>query len=185
MTQSVNVTLPKLKVVAAINKDIDAVISMAKDVQRLIGEAGLQSLMHLKAHGDVGPVNRLLVGLPKGVRRTALASWLLTHGALAVNTDAVSKKTKVLTYDKNKSTDPEAAMVDPWFDHLPEKAIDEVFDLQKAIHSLLAKAKGKPVKVGGKLLSADVATDMLKGIGALVGEEFVGAAVAIAPEATV
>ena len=172
--------LPVLKGIAAINKEIDTVCNLAKDVQRMIGDAGLQALMHLKAHGDIGPCNRLQVGLPKGVRRVALASWLLAHGSLKVNTDQGTRKTAPLSYDKSKATNPEAAMADPWFDHLPEKAIDEVFDLQKAIHVLLQKAKGKPVTVNGKLLDASVATDMLKGIGALVGETFEGEAVAMA-----
>lgn len=166
--------LPALKLIAAINKDIDTVIGLANDVQRMIGECGLQALMHLDKHGDIGPCNRLQVGLPKGVRRTALASWLLAHGSLKVNTDPGTRKTAPLAYDKSKKTDALAAMADPWFEHLPEKPLDEVFDLQRAIHMILQRAKGKPVTVHGKVLPAAVANDMLRGIGALVGETFEG-----------
>jgi hypothetical protein len=168
------VALPKLLAVAAINKGIDDVIKAAGSLQIAIGEVGVQALMHLAAHGDIGPVNRLMVGLPKGVRRNALGSWMLAHGSLKVNMDAGTRKTAPIAFDKAKKTDALAAMQDPWYSHAPEKELSEVFDLQRAIHMILQRAKGKACLLNGKTLSPAEAVDRLKAIGALAGETFEG-----------
>jgi len=164
--------LPKVLVIADLNKAIDALCKSAQGMQAKIQEVGVQALMHLKAHGDIGPVNRLFVGLPKGMRKQALGSWLLAHGGLEVNTTADTKKTQPLKFSKAKKTNPEAAMADPWFEHLPEKGIDEVFDLQRALHGLLVRAKGKTIVLHGKPMGSDHAVDMLKAIAAMAGEDY-------------
>jgi hypothetical protein len=166
------ITLPKALAAADLNKAIDALCKSAQGMQAKVQEVGVQALMHLKAHNDVGPVNRLYVGLPKGMRKQALGSWLLAHGALEVNTTADTKKVMPLKFSKTKKTNPEAAQADPWFEHLPEKAIDEVFDLQRAIHGLLVRAKGKTIQLHGKVMTADHATDTLKALAAMAGEDY-------------
>lgn len=166
------VVLPTLLSIAALNKAVDEVCKSAQDIQGKIGEVGVQALMHLAKTGDIGPANRLMVGLPKGLRRNALGSWLLTHGALEVNADAGTKKTAPLKFAKGKTTNALAAMADPWFSHQPEKPLDTVFDLQRAIHVMLARAKGKSIVMSGKPVDATKATDMLKSMAAMVGEEY-------------
>lgn len=166
------VVLPTMLAIAALNKGIDALCKDANDMQTRIGEIGIQCLMHLAKSGDIGPANRLMVGLPKGVRRNALGSWLLTHGALEVNADAGTKKAQPVKFAKGKVTNVEAAMADPWYSHQPEKPLDTVFDLQRAIHVMLTRAKGKTITVHGKELSAVDATDRLKALAAMVGETF-------------
>jgi hypothetical protein len=166
------VVLPTMLAIAALNKGIDDLCKDATSIQSRIGEVGIQCLMHLEANGDIGPANRLLVGLPKGVRRNALGSWMLTHGALSVNADAGTKKTAPVKFDKSKKTNVQAALADPWFSHQPEKPLDTVFDLQRAIHVMLTRAKGKTIMVHGKAVDPTIAGDMLKSMAALVGESF-------------
>lgn len=163
--------MPKVLVLADLNKAIDGLIKQVASVQVAIQTVGVQALMHLKAHGDNGPVNRLFIGLGKGVRKQALGSWLIAHGALEVNTAADTRKTMPLKYTKAKQTDPEAAMQDPWYEHLPEKDISDIFDLQKAIHGILQRAQGKTIQLHGKTMSVDHAADTLKALAAMAGEE--------------
>jgi len=163
--------LPKVLALADLNKAIDACIDQAASLSDAIQTVGVQALMHLGAHGDVGPINRFYLGLSKGVRRQALGSWLLAHGALEVNMDNGTRKTMPLKFSKAKKTNPEAALADPWYTHQPEKEISEVFDLQKAIHGLLVRAKGKTVTLHGKVLSVDHAADTLRALAAMAGEE--------------
>ena len=164
-------SMPEALSSADLVKAIDKVCKDSQTLQARIQVVGVQALMHLGAHGDIGPVNRLLVGLGKGTRRSALGSWLLAHGGLVVNDSMATRKTAPLKYSKDKQTSPEAALADPWFDHLPEKEISDVFDLQKAIHAILGKCAGKQIKVGGKVLGKDVASDALKALAVLGGEE--------------
>jgi hypothetical protein len=167
------VVMPTMLAIAALNKGIDDICRDASDIQTRIGEIGVQCLLHLEKSGDIGPVNRLMVGLPKGVRRNALGSWLLTHGSLEVNPDAGTKKSQPVKFARGKKTNVAAAMADPWYSHQPEKPLDTVFDLQRAIHVLLTRAKGKTIKVHGKDLSTQDANDRLKALAAMVGEEFI------------
>ena len=163
--------LPKALALADLNKAIDGCIKQASTLADNIQEVGVQALMHLAAHGDVGPINRFFLGLSKGVRRQALGSWLLAHGSIEVNMDNGTRKTMPLKFTKAKKTNAEAAMADPWFNHQPEKDISEVFDLQKAIHGILQRAKGKTIQLHGKVMSVDHAADTLKALAAMAGEE--------------
>lgn len=146
---------------AELVKSIDAWgkrgVAWAKDGQVI----ALSCLKQLADHGDVGFVNRLYLSMPKGTKSSAMASWLLTHGALVANTDRATKATKPFAYTKDKQTDLAAASADPWFDHKPEPAADAVFDLQKALVQVLKKANGKEL----------VHAELLEGIRALVGDE--------------
>lgn len=165
-------TLPKALALADLNKAIDACLKSANTLQQTLQTLGVQALMHLKAHGDVGPVNRMLVGFPKGLRRNAFGSWLMAHGALEVNTTPDTKKLMPVKYVKSKATNPEAAQADPWYSHLPEKGLDEVFDLQKAIHGILQRAKGKTITLHGKTMDEAHARDTLKALAGMAGETY-------------
>lgn len=164
--------MPALLSVADLNKAIDNCIKSMTGIQAKVQTIGVQALMHLEKHGDIGPVNRLMVGMPTGMRRQALASWLLSYGALSINTGE-DKKTKVFNFDKAKKTNAEGANGDPWYNHLPaQNDVSNVFDLQKAIHGLLTRAKGKTIMLHGKTLSVEHAVDALKTLAALAGEDY-------------
>ncbi len=146
-------------------KDIEAnIVKIAKTgaaLDALIQATGVGVLVHFAEHHDAAIVNRLYLALPAGSRKTAFASWLLAYGAVMVN-NGENKKERPFLWDKEKETKPEAAAEDMWYNHKPEKPLDEVFDLQKAVRSLLAKA-GK----AGKLEHGD--GDTLKALAKCVG----------------
>lgn len=138
-----------MKTLADINKAIDSITKSGAKLDALIQSTAVSVLEHFAEHKDTGLVNRLYLAMPKGSRSTALASWLLAYCAVTPNTDAATKKEQPFRFAKDKQTRPEAGAEDMWYTHKPEKAVDEVFDLQKAMRSLLSKAsKAKTLNHG-------------------------------------
>lgn len=154
--------MKKFADVAALNKEIAAIKVAGAKLDSRIQTAAVAVLEHFAQHHDNGLVNRLYHAMPAGSRKAALTSWLLTHCAVSANTDKATKHEQPFVYDRSKKTDPEAGEADPWYSHKPDKAPDEVFDLQKAVRSLLAKAgKAESIKGGD--------ADTLKALAAAVG----------------
>lgn len=151
-----------MKTIAELNKSIDAIKRSGQKLDALIQTTAVEVLEHFAQHKDTGVVNRLYLAMPKGARSSALASWLLAYGALVPNTDGTTKKEQPFRYSADKATKPEAAAADMWYDHKPEKAVDEVFDLQKAVRMILKKAGAAP-----KLAHGDA--NSLKALAAAVG----------------
>lgn len=135
---------------AALIKRIDTLNTAAQKMGEEYQEVGLLCLTHLANHGDIGPCNRLLLGMPKSTRRLAMATWMVAHGALVPNRDNGTRNTSPLVYSKDKKTDVEAAAQEKWYEAAPEREISDVFDLQVAIKQLIARAKGKHLKIGGE-----------------------------------
>lgn len=150
------------KEMKVIDVEIKAIAAAGKKLDDRIQKAGIDVLEHFAEHKDTGLVNRLYLALSRGARKTAMASWLLAYCAVVPNTDPKTKADQPFIYDKTKKTDPLAAAQDAWYDHKPDATPDEVFDLQKAVKALLAKA-GK----AGSIKGGDGET--LKGLAALVG----------------
>jgi hypothetical protein len=137
----------------ALNKAIESAIrksvSLDADLQRI----GLSALNHLSLHGDIGPINRVLTALGKGTRKASLAQWFLNHGALAKNEDEATKGEKPFVYDKKRVTNMEAAHEQHWTEAKKPEELADVFDVNKALWSLIARAK-KAGKVSNKELFA-------------------------------
>jgi hypothetical protein len=159
--------------VADLNKEIDACHSGAQKVQMAYQACAVHVLERLGAHGDVGPVNRLILGMPKSTRRLAMSSWLLAYGAVVLNTDKSTMATMPFKFSKDKTTDPDAAALDMWYDHMPEKAIQDTFDLQVAIRALIHRAKGKTLMIGGEV-HTEAAAALLKAMAAGAGIAYEG-----------
>ena len=141
--------MKKFADVASLNKEIAAIKVAGAKLDSRIQTAAVGVLEHFEEHKDNGMVNRLYHAMSAGSRKSALTSWLLAHCAVSANTDKATKQEQPFVYDRNKKTDPEAGEADPWYSHKPEKAPDEVFDLQKAVRALLSKAeKAKDLKGG-------------------------------------
>ena len=148
--------------VEALKKEIDSLKKAGSSLDARIHRAGVAVLVHFAEHKDTGLINRLYDALPRGARKTAWVSWILTYAAVVANTDKATKEEKPFVYAKDKATNPEGGDADPWYNHKPEKAPDEVFDLQKAVKAILAKAgKAKSIKNGN--------ADALKALAAAVG----------------
>lgn len=130
-----------MKTLSELNAAIATIAKSGQKLDKLIQDTGVQVLEHFSEHKDTGLVNRLYTALPKGARKSAMASWLLTHCAVAPNLDPKAKMEQPFVYAKDKTTDPVAAAQDPWYDHKPDKPVDEIFDLQKAVRQLLGKVQ--------------------------------------------
>lgn len=128
-----------MKTIAEINKAIDGIAKSGAKLDKAIQDTGVAVLEHFAEHKDTGLVNRLYLALPKGARKAALAAWLLKFCAVVPNTDTKTKGEQPFVYAKDKTTDALAAAQSPWYDYKPEKAVDEMFDLQKAVRGLLTK----------------------------------------------
>lgn len=133
-------------------KLIEGIASRGKRLDADIQLAGLSCLQHLADHGDIGQVNRLYLALGKGARKSALTSWLLAYGSVVANDDKGTMGEAPFKYTKEKTTNVEGAMADPWYDHKPDQAPDEVFDLMKAVEAIIKKAAGKQL-VHGEILT--------------------------------
>lgn len=151
---------PQLLALTLINKAIDSVNSRAAKLQDEYQDVAVQALMHHTETGDVGPLNRLQAGMPKGVRTTAMGTWILAHAAVELNKDMATKKSMPFRHTKQKEAKVDLAISVKWYDLLPEKALDEVFDLSKAIEMVIRKAKADGItgiKVGGVVIDAEAA----------------------------
>lgn len=151
-----------MKTIAELNKTIASIKLAGAKLDGMIQECGVNVIEHFAEHKDNGVLNRLFFALPKGARATAFTSWVLTHCAVVANKDAKTKADQPFVYAKDKVSDPLAAAQDMWFNHKPEKAPDQVFDLQVAVRQLLAKAGKAP-----GILHGDV--DTLKALAKCVG----------------
>ena len=125
---------------ATINKEIAAIKVAGSKLDDRIQACAVDVLEHFAEHKDTGMVNRLYLALSKGARTSAMASWLLAYCAVKPNTEISTKKEQPFAYDKDKQTNVEGGRNDMWFNHKPDKAVDEIFDLQKAFRALMAKA---------------------------------------------
>lgn len=135
-----------------LNKAIDSIASRAKKLDADIQVAGLSAIQHIAKCGDIGPINRLFLALGAGHRKSALTSWLLAYAPVKAN-DGESKKEKPFVNDTTRPALLEQATQDPWFEHKPEPAPDEVFDVRAAVAAILKKAMTRNV-ADGKFVEA-------------------------------
>lgn len=150
------------KDIAVLRKAIKTIYTGGVIRDKLIQDTAVGVIEHHAEHHATALVNELFLALSKGDRKTAMASWLLAYASVAVNTDANTKTERPFVYDGTKVDKPEAAAEDMWYNHKPEKAIDETFDLQKAVRAILKRAG-----TAGKLEHGD--GDTLKALAKCVG----------------
>lgn len=135
--------------VVELGKRIDGVKATGAKLDREIHTLALSALAQLGEHGNTNFVNRLYVSMPAGSRRQALTSWFLAYGSLVANDDKKTKKEQPFRFSKDKTTNIDGGMADPWFDHSKDKDPDQVFDLQEALANLISRAQAASKK--GKL----------------------------------
>lgn len=124
-----------------LNRKIDALGKALAKGEADIQALGLVCLMHLDAHGDTMPLNRLINVLRRG-QHEAFMQWVLAFGKCAKNTDKATMDTQPVVYAKVRVTDIEGATEKPWFEFADSKAdaVKKAFDLQQAVASLIKKA---------------------------------------------
>lgn len=109
----------------------------------------------MEQHGDYTLLVNLYLALPKGSRRGSMAAWIMRYSKLTANDDKATKADKPFLLDKAKANDLVGAAAEMWYDAgEPEQAPDEILDVQKAVHALLAKVK-KAKEAGTKIKGLD------------------------------
>ena len=146
-------TTKQMTLITDARKLDEAIIKIARAGTKLTNDvqlAGVSAIALMSKANDIGSVNRLYVAVAgsKGMRASALASWLLTYCAVNANVDPATKKDKPFVYAKDKQYNVEGAAADLWANHKPDADPDEVFDLQKALAVLVKKAKAKALADG-------------------------------------
>lgn len=154
---------------AELNKAIDELNSSASKMGDRYQEVGLACLQHLKDHGDIGPCNRLYLGMPKSTKSLAMGRWLILYGALKINGDRTTNKAQPMIFDKSKETDMDGAMAEKWWEAAPDRHITDEIDLQVAIKSLLNRLKDKRIIVGGVRKSPGEVETAVRTMASLVG----------------
>jgi hypothetical protein len=138
-----------------LNRKIDALGKRNEAIEGDIQALGLECVKHTEAHGDTGPMNRLVNVLRRGQHK-AFVTWALTYGKFVKNFDKVTKETQPLSFAKAKVTDIEGATENPWFTFADAKdeAIEKAFDLSAAVKALIKRAAGKVGAEDMKVLEA-------------------------------
>lgn len=143
-------------------KDIDAGIkslaSRGKKFDADVQNIALSIVAHTEAHSDYTKAEALYQALPAGSRRASLVQWFLAFGKIrSLDPKIAEDKAKmdagaVFAFDRDKRTNLEGAHKTMWHSMgKPESKPSEVFDVQKAAASLLARMRkaqeaGVPIK---------------------------------------
>lgn len=104
------------------------------------------------ASGDIGPINRLYLAMPKGTKSAGMAEWLITFAGVQAN-EGEDKKTKPFLHDKERESDEAGGQKEPWYNFQPEKKPDQVFDILAAVRQVITKAQKASSVEHGDLLS--------------------------------
>lgn len=118
---------------------------------------GIACLTHIDAHGDVMPLNRLVLALQRSQTRP-FVEWALAFGKVQRNMAADSKATMPLRFDGSRTTDLDGAADKTWDEFAPTKAesVARAFDLQAAVLKVLKEAakSGQPQSIIDALADA-------------------------------
>lgn len=133
-------------------KEIDAGIkslaNRGKKFDADVQAIAISIVAHTEAHSDYTKAEALYQALPAGSRRASLVQWFLAFGKIrALNPKIAEDRAKmdagaVFAFDRDKRTDIEGAHKTMW--HAmgkPEAKPADVFDVQKAALSLLARMR--------------------------------------------
>lgn len=141
-----------------LDKRIAGIKASGAKLDKEIHVVAVSAISRVADHGDVGYVNRLYLALPKGARKAAMTSWVLTYAGVVANDDKATKADKPFAFSKEKATDVPGSIADPWYDHKPDADPDQVYDLQKAIDAIVKKAK----KPGRQLVNAELLVKLVE-----------------------
>lgn len=126
------------------NVELEAIIAGIKadgsSLDSRIQQAGLKAMAHAADHKDAHYLNLLFHALSKGHRKTAYVAWVIAFAKVNQNDDKEAAKKVPFVMSKTKAGDLQEAAKQEWFTFKPEPEVIEMFDLDKAIASLLKRA---------------------------------------------
>jgi len=138
-------------------KNVKAIATMGKKADTLIHESAMFALEQVNVHGNSNFVNQLTSALSASMRKEALVVWFLDFGMVRRNT-----KDNTLEYAGKKELKIDGEVISgtdilpyaddqPFYTYTKEIAPASVYDVQKAILSIMKRAAkfnkdGKPVE---------------------------------------
>lgn len=152
-----------------LNKAIDDLNTSASKQADRYQEVGLACLQHLLDSGDIGPCNRLYLGMPKSQRRLAMGTWMLKHAGLKINPAKDTRDTMPFAFNKAKATNMDTATSEKWWDSVKEREVTTEVDIQVAIKQMLNRCKDKTILIGGVRHAPGEAEVALRTMCSLVG----------------
>ena len=131
-----------------IDEGIKSLANRGKKFDADVQNIALSIIAHTEAHSDYTKAEALYQALPAGSRRASLVQWFLAFGKIrALDPKVAEDKAKrdagaIFAFDRDKRTDMEGAHKTLWHSMgKPEAKPSEVFDVQKAAMSLLARMR--------------------------------------------
>lgn len=141
---------------APITKELASIKTAAAKLDTRLQVVGMSILAHINEHHNITLFNQLLDSMGKGHRKTAMVEWALANGTISKNeVDGKLDKEQPYKWDKSKTLNLLAAEDKPWFDFKPEN-LDDTFDFQKMLMSLLNKAAKQENKDATKLIGGEL-----------------------------
>lgn len=150
MTKATAATFKATMTLAAIDKEIIAVVDASKTLQSRIQELAVGIMLHAYNHGDYTRAQTLVEQLGEGVRRSALVAWFNKAGLdvdEAKGFVGFNKKVMEKNWAEVKAT--------AWYAMKPERPF-EGFDLKAELERLIKKAE-KAMKTASETPDFDTA----------------------------
>jgi hypothetical protein len=156
MSKSIKLFLTSDVFTAALAAVTKSAAKLNTEIQMLLSSA----VYFAVKDGNVTPLNELLPAVGKGVRKTAIAQWVLAHAPVVMNDDAKTMKEqpfkfsrdkleKLLGLDAGVKPDAEQAEVyaqttfeSNWTEHKEPPLVPLKWSVAEAIKQVLKTAKG-------------------------------------------
>ena len=132
-----------IKGASEIEKSLKSLFARGAKLDRDIHVVGVSVLSHASEHGDTTLADKLVQSMPKGSRKLALVEWMLAYGQMAkldtkADKDAIAGG-RLFKLDRTRKLDLEGAAAESWTEFKPEAAVLDAFDVQAAVHSVMAR----------------------------------------------
>lgn len=174
MSKKVTIITDAAKLDAAIVEVNKRAGSLADSIQ-----LSLASAVYQATHGrNTNHLNALLSAVGKGVRKTAIAQWVLAHAPVVMETDKEKAKEAPFRFSADKLMEllpeaanhksitaeealahAEAAYAQHWTEHKEPPLVPESFDIAAQVRKLLQSAKSMQTK-GVKIVHGDLAAKL-------------------------
>lgn len=170
MSKKVNIIADGAKLDAAIVEVNKRAGSLADSIQLVLASAVFQAV-----HGrNTNHLNAIIGAVGKGVRKTAIAQWVLAHAPVVMETDKEKSKESPFRFSADKVAEllpeaanhkaitadeamahAEAALAQHWTEHKEPPLVPESFDVMAQVRKLLQTAKTMQTK-GVKIVHGDM-----------------------------
>jgi hypothetical protein len=152
--------------VSAINKAIESIAKRGAKLDHDIQVAAVSCLNHVNEHGDTTVLDKLVLAMPKGARKSALTEWACAFGNVRMldrsnqHDQNAIEQGRLFAKDKTKTFDLDGAIANMWYDFKPEPDLLTTFDAAKMVQAMV-KRYNKAVKDGAAIDGIDDAKAQL------------------------